>query len=237
MGRLFLICLVGLCVAVPTLSAQSTGAEGFVAMRVGANVQAADPDGGTSAAVGGSAALPLSRHWMLEIEGWVPAYIDALVPTYVPERGEFRDVLVAVSAVRHFGTGVRPYLLAGLALSRTQYRTPRESWASTGGYVQAGAGVAFSVSRRIALAPDVRIDIAPLSAILRPSVALMYRFGVRAIENPERPADMFDPTLRGAVVVLTMYQGEFSPGGTCRTRRRQSGSRYAEASSTSNNRL
>jgi hypothetical protein len=148
----------------------------FVAGRLGANFQETDPEGGTSVGRGGSVAFFLSPRWAMEFEAWIPTYIKNLVPTPRPEPGQFRDLLFGVSALRSFGDGgVQPFVLVGIALSRTEYRpTSSPHWATTGGYGQAGGGFMVRLSSRFAVAPEFRLNVAPLSIIVRPTVAVIY---------------------------------------------------------------
>ena len=79
--------------------------------------------------------------------------------------GQFRDVLVGVSALRRLGSwGVRPYVLVGVAkLWNQQIATAPEGsivqWTrSESVYPQVGLGLEIPLSTRLALAPEVRLD-------------------------------------------------------------------------------
>lgn len=158
----------------------------YVAGRFGGDLEGTDPGSGTSMGVGGSFGFSLTERWSLDIEAWVPGYItdvacppDAFTPC---GPGQFRDLLVAVSALRRFGGhGVRPYVLVGVAkLWNEQKATHADGsviqWTRNEGvYPQGGIGLEIPLSTRLSLAPEVRLDFLFLGGILRPDVALIYR--------------------------------------------------------------
>jgi len=104
----------------PRAEGQAT-AEGrrSVGIKVGANhEQAEDGLRGTASAGGISVGFPINRSWSGEVELWVPAFIRNA-------NGDprHRDIQASFSMVRYFGAGrVRPYLLAGASIARTDER-------------------------------------------------------------------------------------------------------------------
>jgi hypothetical protein len=101
-------------------SAQSAGEHSaFVGVKGGFNRENAE-DGlrGGSGAGGISAGLAVTPDWTVDFELWIPAAL---------RNGRFgsthRDMLAGASAMRFFGRhDVRPFLLAGLSLARTEDR-------------------------------------------------------------------------------------------------------------------
>ena len=89
----------------------------FVGVKAGMNYeQAEDGLSGAAAAGGLVGGITLGPEWALELELWIPSSIreSAADSTH-------RDVLLSVSAIRMLGAqGVRPYLLAGLSVARTE---------------------------------------------------------------------------------------------------------------------
>jgi hypothetical protein len=156
---------------------------------------------GTVPAVGLTAAVPLGAGWLLEGELWVPGYLDDArgEPLH-------RDILFGVSAKRMFRAGrVHPYLLAGLSLTRTQdwftfctaerssgggpaetvlvscdesdvIDRRRERNDGTDGYALAGAGVEIPLTTRVRIVADIRLSLAPVSILVRPSLGLSFGF-------------------------------------------------------------
>jgi hypothetical protein len=157
----------------------------YVAGRSGAHLEGTDPGSGASMGVGGSFAFAFTQHWSVEVEGWVPGYIDnvACAPFTPCGPGEFRDVIVAASALRRFGShAARPFMLLGMAtLWQHQKATnadgsPVEWTRRESAYPQVGVGIEIPVSERLSRAPEIRFDFLFLGGILRPGVALVYRF-------------------------------------------------------------
>jgi hypothetical protein len=158
----------------------------YVAGRFGADFEGTDPGSGTSMGIGGSFAFSFTDRWSLDIEAWIPRYItdvacppDAFAPC---GPGQFRDVLVGVSALRRFGgRNVRPYVLVGVAKLWNQQIARRSDgsvvqWTrNESAYPQGGVGLEIPLSTRLAVTPEVRLDFLFLGGILRPSVALIYR--------------------------------------------------------------
>ena len=155
----------------------------------GANVEGTDPGTGTSVGAGGSFGFFFTEHWAVEMEAWIPAYItDQACGPPVPAPpfrntpgpcgpGQFRDLQVAVSAVRHFGgSGLHPYMLVGASKLWTQSRTPLGDWTNSESvYPQGGVGLVIPLSNRLALVPEVRLAYLVLGGILRPNVSVVYR--------------------------------------------------------------
>ena len=146
-------------------SAQGHGAgEGFVALRVGANlvgntlrVRERRPEPGG----GGSVGTFLSPNWALEFEAWV----RASNPCCLPRR---RETLYSVSVVRLLASGgLQPYMLGGLTLLQANGAELQ---------VQLGVGAQFPVHGRFDIALDLRGNGGGSTMIVRPTVALIYRF-------------------------------------------------------------
>src|SRR5262245_6553458 len=161
-----------LLVMSPAVDAQTTRhGKGFIAGRVGANLQAAE-DGENGASFGGgvSGAAFLASHWAVEFDAWIPAYIEQ-------DGKRFRDLLFSVSALRMFGGGrVEPYILAGFTVARVQLENVFGKTSNGYSYVQAGGGVALRLGENLSLAPEVRVNLGVTSNIGRPSLVLLYRF-------------------------------------------------------------
>jgi hypothetical protein len=187
--------------AAPTASAQETRFS--IAVKGGASVEDSE-DGltGTAAAFGAAGLFRLNRRWRGEVEFWLPGYLE-------DDRGRprHRDILLGFSAVRSFGDrAARPFLLAGLSISRTQdwFRfcaadrvldpggQPRRVIVScdetdvidrreernegTDGFAQVGGGVEFSITPRLNLVADLRVSLAPAAMLLRPAVGVVFDF-------------------------------------------------------------
>jgi hypothetical protein len=188
-------------------AAQTTrDSRGFVGIRAGLNhEQAEDGQRGTTGAGGLLAGFRFGRDWAAEAELWVPPFIHDSAG-----ESKHRDILVSVSIVRTFGAhGVRPYLVAGLSVARTENRFTtciadrvppppvgmtqtvptivdcsesdvrerrRQHFTGTTEYVVGGAGLEVPLWRRLRLTPEVRVHVAPTSAIVRSAVGLMVDF-------------------------------------------------------------
>jgi hypothetical protein len=177
-------------VNVPSSLAQTpAGRSVYAAVRFGGNLESTDPGAGTSAGAGGSVGMFFTGHWAVEVEAWVPGYItDQACGPPVPSPpfrdtpgacgpGQFRDLQLAVSAVRHFGgTGMHPYVVVGASKLWTQSRTPQGDWTNNEGvYPQGGAGLVIPLTNAVSLVPELRFAYLALGGILRPSVGLVYR--------------------------------------------------------------
>jgi hypothetical protein len=155
--------------ASPQLHAQPpVAASGFVAGRVGINAQVV-PDGvsGTALGAGGSAGVFVSPRWALEFEAWIPGDIE--------DPGvRNRTILFSGSAVRFLVAQDRgPYVLFGLGAARIE----SDSSSDVSGSVQAGTGVVVRLGGQISVAPEIRANVVSGGMfIIRPSVALFYRF-------------------------------------------------------------
>jgi len=141
----------------------------FVAGRVGINIAAEPTLGdGSSFGAGGSFGLFFAPSWALELEAWVPAYVEA-------EYGSYRSLLFGVSARRHFGSHrVRPYLLVGGAVSKDDNITPAGHSGGGNLSAQVGGGFHVALGGRLAVEPEVRLNYMPMMAILRPTVAIVW---------------------------------------------------------------
>jgi len=171
---------VGAAVAVVALAwgggelaaAEEAGHRGFFSVKVGANAQTAeDNESGSSLGFGFGVGFWASRRWGFEFEAWLPAYI---------EQGDkrFRDRIYSGSALYRTASHGRatPYLLAGIGIAEVESKSEFGDFSNRYGYLQAGAGVEIALSRRFAIAPELRADIAATSVILRPALAAVIRF-------------------------------------------------------------
>ena len=174
----------------------------WVAAKAGVTTENSEDNlAGTVPALGLTAAVPLGAGWSLEGELWVPGYLDDArgEPLH-------RDILFGVSAKRMFRAGrIHPYLLAGLSLTRTQdwftfctaerssgggpaetvlvscdepdvIDRRRERNDGTDGYALAGAGVEIPLTTRVRIVADIRLSLAPVSILVRPSVGVSFGF-------------------------------------------------------------
>jgi opacity protein-like surface antigen len=152
--------------------AQTPGNSGYVGVRSGANIERAE-DGlaGESVGVGVDAGLPLTTNWNLDFELWVPAFFKAGDTSH-------RDLLFNVSAIRALGEdAVRPFVLVGVGFGSVQTRSSLGSFSSSTTYAVFGGGVQVPVSDRIAVIADVRVNFAPIAAVIvRPAVGIRVRF-------------------------------------------------------------
>ena len=143
----------------------SAQAQGFVAVRAGANlvgntyrVRETKPEAGG----GGSVGAFLSQHWAVEFETWVRA---ANPECCGPRK---REMLYSLSVVRLLATsGLQPYMLGGLTLLRAD--DPEIQ-------VQVGVGAQFPVYRRLSMAIDLRGNGGGSTMIVRPTAAIIYYF-------------------------------------------------------------
>ncbi len=151
--------------------AQPVDDAGYLGVKTGANIERAE-DGlaGESVGIGLEAGLGLTRNWALDFEVWVPAYFQT-------GRGEHRDVLFNVTAVRSFGeTGARPFVVMGAGFGRVQQRFESEQFDSFESYLVFGGGVQIPVSTRLAIVPEVRVNYAIGAVIVRPQLGVRVRF-------------------------------------------------------------
>jgi hypothetical protein len=165
MARHVIIILIVCCAPWQPVFAQGHGAgEGFVAVRVGANlvgntlrVRERRPEPGA----GGSVGTFLSPNWALEFEAWV----RASNPCCLPRR---REALYSVSVVRLLTSGgLQPYMLGGLTLLNANGQELQ---------VQLGVGAQFPVHGRFDVAIDLRGNGGGSTMIVRPTAALIYHF-------------------------------------------------------------
>jgi hypothetical protein len=197
---------VALAIVIPLLVAPVVSAQEprfAVAVKGGVSAESSE-DGlsGTVPALGGTGSVNLTPKWRGEVEFWLPAYLK-------DEDGEprHRDILASVSVVRMLRAGpARPFLVAGLSISRTQDwltfctadRMPgtggapvralvscdepdvidrrRERNDGTDGYVLVGGGVEMPLAPRVHLVADIRVSLAPASVVVRPAVGVAVGF-------------------------------------------------------------
>jgi Outer membrane protein beta-barrel domain len=151
--------------------AQPADDAGYLGVKTGANIERAE-DGlaGESVGIGLEAGLALTRNWALDFEVWAPAYFET-------ERGEHRDVLFNVTAIRSFRkSGARPFVVIGAGFGRVQQRLESQRFDSSETYLVFGGGVQIPVSTRLAIVPEVRVNYAIAALIVRPQVGLRVRF-------------------------------------------------------------
>lgn len=171
-GRKFSVAAVLSLLTASVLHAQTPASDrAFVSGRFGAAIQRAeDGERGTSVGAGASAGFFINPRWALELEAWIPAYIEA-------NGKEFRDLLFSGSALRFFNAGrIRTHLLAGFTVARVESKSAFGESSNLYSYVQVGGGVAFPLGGRLALVPEVRANLGLASNIVRPTLALVYTF-------------------------------------------------------------
>ena len=176
-----------------TSLAEAQGSRIHLAAKGGATIENSE-DGlnGTVPALGLTGALTLSPRWRGEFEFWLPGYLT-------DSRGEpmHRDVLYSVSAVRLFrDDGIRPFVLAGLSLARTEDRLTlcstglalvscddpdvidmrSEKHFGSGSYLLAGGGLEIPIGRRVNIVADVRLSLAAASVLVRPGLGVSIGF-------------------------------------------------------------
>ena len=185
-------------------SAQTTDdGRGYVAFKAGLNAeQAEDNLRGNTPGAGLVLGIGRARTWMPEVEFWYPGWIrtDRTDGRHRDILGSlaFRRTFSSGRA--------RPYLLLGFSVARTdtQFRTcaalrhppgstvavptivscsepdvverERERFSSTGFYALGGGGVEIALGRKLRLLPDVRVDFAITSVIVRPSIGIGFVF-------------------------------------------------------------
>lgn len=174
-----------------------------VAAKGGATIERAEDNlEGTVPAVGLTAAMNFSPAWRGEIEFWLPDYLEL-----EGGNGRHRDLLLSASAVRLLRSeGVRPFVLAGLSLTRTEdeqtycfadrtrpgggpaersfvgcdepdvVETQRIDRAGTGIALVTGAGVEIPLGSRVSVVADVRLLLSPGALLVRPAVGLGVGF-------------------------------------------------------------
>lgn len=173
-----------------------------VAVKGGAAIERAEDNlKGTVPAVAVTAAKVLSPAWRGEIEFWLPGYLE------LEDGGRHRDLLLSASAVRLFRSdGVRPFVLAGLSLTRTEdeqthcfaervsptggpaglalvgcdepdvVEIEHTDRAGTGIALVTGGGVEIPIGRRVNVVADVRLLLAPGGILVRPALGLGIAF-------------------------------------------------------------
>jgi hypothetical protein len=196
-----LFVLPPLLLVVAAGNAGAQGARFSLAIKGGLSVERSEDNlNGTAPAVGVTGMIGFRPLWRGEVEFWLPGYLD-------DERGEpkHRDIFFSFSAVRIFDSGrIRPFVLAGLSITRTQDRftfctaerpigpggapgpaivscdepdvvdVRRERNDGTDGYLLAGGGVEIPITDRLGLIADVRLSLAPASVIVRPGAGAVF---------------------------------------------------------------
>lgn len=192
-----------LSLAFVLLAPAIAAAQGFVAVKAGANIERAEDNlRGTTLGGGALAGYHWSDRWAIEGEFWTAR---ALRPS--PGEHRHRDTLFSAAMRRSFGAGrARPHVLVGLSVARTEdefvtcgalrpfpgspgpvlvlvscdepdvTERAKERFAGTSLYALAGAGVTIDVTRRLQLTADVRVQPWITSLIVRPALALGIRF-------------------------------------------------------------
>lgn len=199
--RRLTLCFIAL-LALPAL-ASAQAPRVWVAPRAGMTTENSEDNlKGTVPAFGLTADVPIGAGWSVDGELWVPGYLDDARGE--PRHRDILFGAAAKRTFR--AGRVHPYLLAGFSLSRTQdwftfctaERSPgtggpavptlvscddpdvidrrRERNDGTDGYALAGAGVEFPLSRRVRLVADLRLSLAPVSILVRPSVGVAFGF-------------------------------------------------------------
>jgi hypothetical protein len=187
--------------AVPALA--QTGADGYAGIKAGLHVESAEDDlQGTAFAAGAVVGVMLSEAWGLEGEFWYPAAIRTS-----PENGQHRDTLFSVDLRRVFGgERVRPYLLFGASLGRTEDQfvtctavrsspvSPEpvtvlvpcadpdvaerrtERFASGSLFPLGGAGLEIAIGKSVRVMPELRAEVGITAFILRPGLSAVFAF-------------------------------------------------------------
>jgi hypothetical protein len=178
----------------------------FIGLKAGMNhEQAEDGLTGSTRAAGVLAGLRFGPGWAGEFEIWVPGTIrdaadddthrDVLASLSVIRRFDGRRLrpylLVGLSFARTtngFTTCIAdrpaspsldssPLVPNIVDCSEPDVRERRrDHFNSTSAYVVAGAGIEVPLWRRLRLAPELRVHVAPASVIVRPAVGLMIDF-------------------------------------------------------------
>lgn len=156
---------------------------------------------GTTPALGVTGAIAFAHGWHGEVEFWLPQYIED-----DRGNPEHRDIIFSFSAVKAFSAGrARPFVAVGLSLTRTQdwftfctairpdqsgapgpvlvscdepdvIARRRERNDGKDGYLLAGGGVEWPLTRRLGIVADLRVSLAPVSVIVRPGVGVVFSF-------------------------------------------------------------
>ena len=199
-------CRVSLAVALTLAVAAPASAQDSrfsLAMKGGVSAESSEDNlQGTSPALGISGSAAFAHGWRGEIEFWLPGYIEDQRGD--PKHRDILVSFSAVKSFD--AGRVRPFLAAGLSLARVQdwftfctanrvldpggspepvivscdepdiISRRRERNDGTDGYLLAGGGVEWLMTRRFGLVADVRLSLAPVSAIVRPGVGVVFRF-------------------------------------------------------------
>ena len=157
---------------------------------------------GTTPAVGVAAAVAFNAAWRGEVEFWLPGYLEDAAGD--PRHRDLLFSGAAMRMFR--AGRARPYVTMGLSISRTQdwftfctaERVPpsggapqpalvscdepdviarrRERNDGTDGYALVGGGVEVPLGSRLAFVADLRVSVAPVSVLVRPSAGLSFTF-------------------------------------------------------------
>jgi hypothetical protein len=199
--RLMVHCLLALVLFGAPAAAQDT--RFAVAVKAGASAESSEDNlQGTSPALGITGSMLFGQGWRGEVEFWLPGYIDDARGD--PKHRDVLVSFSAIKSFGA-GT-VRPFVAAGLSITRTQdwfsfctanrMRGPdappepvlvscddpdvisqrRERNDGTDGYLLAGGGVEWRLTRRIGFVADLRLSLAPVSVIVRPGVGVVVNF-------------------------------------------------------------
>lgn len=196
-----ILSLAFLLITVTAASAQES--RFTVGVKGGATIEnSEDALTGTVPALGVTVSAALAPKWRGEFEFWLPGYLEDFYG-----EPKHRDILFSASAVRMFrDDGVRPFLVAGLSVTRTQdwftfctavrpvgpggapgpalvscdepdlIDRRRERNDGTDGYLLFGGGVEIPIAPRLRGVVDLRMSLAPVSVLLRPGVGLVFTF-------------------------------------------------------------
>ena len=157
---------------------------------------------GTVPGFGLTASAPFTRNWRAEFEFWLPGYIDDARGE--PKHRDILFSFSAVRMFD--AGRVRPFLVAGLTFTRTEdwftfctaNRVPpgggpaapafvscdepdvfdvrREKNVGRDGYLLAGGGVEIPLTPHVDVVVDLRVNLAPVSVLVRPSAGVAVRF-------------------------------------------------------------
>lgn len=157
---------------------------------------------GTSPALGITGSVAFAHGWRGEIEFWLPGYIEDARGD--PKHRDILFSVSAVKTFD--AGRVRPFLAAGVSFARVQdwfsfctanrpmepggpdrpvivscdepdlISTRRERNDGTDAYLLGGGGMEWPLTRHLGLVADVRLCLAPVSAIIRPAAGLVFTF-------------------------------------------------------------
>jgi hypothetical protein len=147
-------------------AAQPASRSGAVIIKAGGNVERSPSVDGESAGFGVAVSYRAASGWGIESEFWLPQFHEGW-----PGR-KHRDILLNITAIRLFGGGPRrPFVLIGGAIGAEQFRPGRSSGLYEP-YALTGAGVEIALTPRVAVVPELRLNLGVQVAIVRPAVGL-----------------------------------------------------------------